>query len=245
VGTDDDGNLILEHENVRLLVELDIPQLGNYTFDSESTERDKGSAIGASLTPMYEAMSGAIATVTITPKGKIVSVKGLSDLLKDALKDNPIAQQFAAGADSQDGLKMNYRESYPEFPDRPLKIGDTWDVPFELKMAKVGTLKGKNTYRLDKQLQTESGKVYRIARTSDLDLDVDIELNGVKVTGNMAISDSSGQIDFDVARGCVISSTTKFTLSGDLTVDAAGNTIPVHQEQVQTHTIKLLDRVPE
>lgn len=245
VDTTDEGDLVIEHENLQLAVELDVAQLGTYTFKSSDAQHEEGSVLGGSLTPMYEAMSGAIATVTIRPTGELVKVKGLSDLLKDVLKDNPIAQQFAAGADSQQGLKMNYREGYPEFPQRALEIGDTWSVPFQLTMEKVGTLKGKNTFQLDRKLESATGNVYRILRTSELDLDIDLEINGVKVTGTMAISDSSGHFDFDADRGQLLSSTTTFTLSGDLTVNAGGQTIPLNQKQTQTHALKLLESVPE
>ena len=243
-GKDDKGSFKLQSENLSMKIKAKIAQLGEYTFDSKFSDNEKSSTLGMSMTPIYESLSGAIANVTISPLGEVIEVKGLEELLKDALKDNPLGQQFAAGA-TKDGAKMAYGEFYIQFSEKALKPGDTWEIPFEVKLPKIGTIKGKKIFKYEGPDKVGETKTAKFSAQNELQIDINIDMGQAKVTGSLAVSKSSGTIQFDSERGQVLSSKSTMTMTGDLTVDAGGMTIPVSQTQTQTTIIELLDKLPE
>src|SRR5262249_44713709 len=129
-----------------LKVKADFGPGGSYAFDSKSNERDKSSQIGAALTPVFERMSGAAIHVVMTPEGEVKEVKGFTDLFRDLVENNALAAQFVGGG-TDAAAKQNIQEQVPQFSEKPLKPGDSWEVPAELDLPKIGKVKGKRTYR--------------------------------------------------------------------------------------------------
>lgn len=241
---EDDGSFRLKSENKRLQMKMKVGPLGEYTFDSASTEREKGSALGAALTPLYERLSGASLTVTVTPQGKVTEVEGFKELVADVLKDNPIAAQFAGGGGNSAG-KASYQDAFDQFPEKPVKPGDTWEVPYEIEMPKVGKVEGKRIYKVEAFDKVGERDTIRYSVALDLSFDLNLEVNGARVTGKMTASNASGTGQFDPAKGQLVSKKSKYTISGMLSVEANGQTIPIQSDQTQTITVELLDKLPE
>ena len=235
----DDGLIQFEIENKKVSVEMSIAQLGEYKFSSDSNSNDTGSALGGALTPVYETMSGAILKLKMSPRGKIDSVDGLEELLKPVLKDNPLGQQFTAGA-SKAGAKMTYSEFFVEFPDKPLAAGDTWEVPYDIALPKLGEAKGKRKYTLVGPAEVDGRKALKIQVENELSIDINLDTNGITVSGTLAADDSTGEIHFDPALGQIVSLKNEVKISGNLTLNANGMEIPLTQSQTQTVTSKLV-----
>lgn len=241
---DKKGNFTIQTENKQLYTKMNVGPLGEYVFDSKSSDNEKASMLGAALTRVYERLSGASIKVTHTPKGKITKVDGLKGLLGDVLKDNPLGAQFVAGG-TEEGAKLEYGQTFVEFPEKPIKPGDTWEVPFEMKLPKIGTFQGKNVYKYIGNDKVRNRKTAKFSMTSELSIKIDIEMDGAKVTGTLSVSDSSGTVQFDPEKGQIVSNKFKMTLAGNLNVNVNNMDIPIEQEQTHTATIELLDKLPE
>ncbi len=240
---DDKGNFQLRSENKRLSLNMKIGPLGEYKFDSQDAEHETGSTLGTALTPVYERLSGAIVKFTHDPRGDVTAVSGMSELLGDILKNNPIGAQFAAGANDE-GATMAYGATFVEFPEQAIKPGDTWDVPYELKLPKLGTAKGKSHYTFVGTDKVGDRDTIKLKVTEELSFDIDVKTGPAKVTGTLSISNSEGVAQFDTKRGQLLSKKSSMTLGGNLSVDVNNMTIQIQQEQTHKILIERLEQLP-
>jgi hypothetical protein len=244
VGTNDKKELEIKAETKTLDVKVNIGPLGDYTFDSRKSDNEKGSTLGAALTPLYERMATARPTYTVSDRGKVAKVEGLKELLEDALKDNPVGRQFAGGG-SEEAMKLGLAEYFPSLPEKGVTAGTRWETPFEINLDKFGKAAGKRVYVVDGESTAGKRKTIKISVTTELSIDLDIDVGGAKANGTMSITQSKGTIHFDPKQGCVVSLSNEITLSGNLNVTAGGMNIPVASEQTQNIRLELLDRLPE
>jgi len=244
VGVTDKKDLEIKAETKTLEVKAKIGPLGEYAFDSRKDDNDKGSALGAALTPLHERLANARPTYIVSDRGKIAKVEGLKELLDDVLKDNPLAKQFAAGG-SEEAMKLGLTEYFPLLPEDRVSSGTRWEVPFEISLDKFGKAKGKRVYVCEGEATVGKRKTIKIRVATEMSFDLDLDVGEAKVTGKMSITDAKGTIHFDPKQGCVVSLNNEYTLSGDLNVTAGGMNIPVSSEQTQNLRLELLEKLPE
>jgi len=240
-GTDEKGNAQVTIKNERLKVKATIGPLGDYSFDSQSSERDMASMIGVYLTPMLERMSTATYQMVIAPDGDVVEVKGYTELLADLLKDNPFAG--AAGSHSNEAAKMQYSEVFPKLPKKPLKVGETWEVNADMPMPGIGKVRGRSVYRYVGPDKVGDRATAKIEVNGEATIELDIDQAGSKVTGMLTTTAARGTIQFDVAAGRLLSHESTNSVSGDLNVNAGGMNIPVRHEQNQKVTVDYLEKI--
>jgi len=236
--------LEIKTENKSLHVKMNITGAGDYVFDSSKNDNEKGSALGAALTPLYERLSGASISLVLTPQGKLVQVQGLKELLGDVLKDNPLAAQFAAGG-SEEGARLGLAEFVPMLSEKPVSPGHRWETPFEVSLDKFGKATGKTTYIYEGESEAAGRKTAKITSVTELSFDLDLDMGAAKVKGSLAVTQSKGTIHFDPKQGCVVSLNKEYTIAGNLNVTVGDKNIPVAMEQVQTVTMELLDKLPK
>lgn len=240
---DDDGNVRVRSENKRLKVTVKSVG-GDFKFDSSAAEREKGNELSAALNPLYERMSGSVLTLVVTPRGEVKDVEGLDMLLADLLKDNPLAAQFAGGGDKKAG-KLSQQEAIDQFPEGPVKTGDQWEIPYEMELPKLGKATGKRVYTVEGADKVGERETIRLGVTLEMTFDVDLETNGAKITGRLSVSESAGTVQFDPKMGQTVSKKAKYTIGGALSVNVAGQVIPVQSDQTQKVSVELLDKLPE
>lgn len=241
---DEQENFVIRTENKLLKVEMKNNLFGNYTYDSTSSDRDTGSQIGQAITPMYDRLNGAVLTFRHTPQGKVTEAKGLTELLGDVLKENPVAAQFAGGA-SDEAATQQISETFIRLNADPVKPGDTWESDYSLNLPRLGQIDGKRKYTFEGFDEVAGRKTAKISVSHEFSVDVDLDLNGVKGTGTFSTDSSSGTIQFDPDKGQILLLKSEYTLSGDVTVNANNQTITVGTSQKQTVTHELLDELPE
>jgi Family of unknown function (DUF6263) len=240
---DSQKNFVLETENKDLQVQMKIGGLGDYKFKARSEDNERASRLGGELTPLYETLTGAIFKVTVSPRGRVVGVKGYKELLAPVLKGKDIAKQFV-GNGSDKAIAMQYSEFYPIFTKKAVKPGDTWEVPFEIAIPKFGSAKGKKSYKYVGMVKAKGRSIAKVTYTYDLTFKLDLSTGGAKVTGDLAINKSSGTVLFDVARGQLVSLQAEYNMGGDLNVSAGGNDIAVRTDSVQKYKVEQLDKLP-
>lgn len=238
-----DGKVTFRLKAERRKMNAEFGALGKFEFDSKSTDRDTGSAIGAALTPLLERLTGSEYQVIVNPQGKVGEVKGYAELIADLLKDNPLAGQFGGGDNA--AAVMSEQDAFVILSDKPVNVGDQWEVPIEMELAKLGKVKAKTTYTYEGPDTVGNRKTVRIAITSEMTMELNLDQGTAKVTGTLTTSNSSGTVQFDPAAGRVASIKRSVSLGGMLTVVAGGMTIPVDNQQEQTSAFELLEKLPE
>jgi hypothetical protein len=243
---DEQGNYHLTIKAERLKVKAKFGALGgDYVFDSQSSERDKSSMIGAAVTPLYERMSGIVYQAKIGPDGDVLEVKGYAEQLKDILDANPLARQFGGGGGSNDAAKESLREQFVKLPTKAINTGDTWDVSSVIELPQLGKNRGKSTYRYVGPDKVQGRDTAKAEVTGETSFELNIDQDGAKVTGTLSSTSISGTIHFDLATGRVLRAEGSATLGGDLTVDANGMIIPIRNDQTMKSSLEVLEKLPD
>lgn len=242
-GVDAEGNATFKLKAERRKMTAAFGALDKYEFDSKSSERDTGSVLGGELTPLLERLTGSEYRVVVSPRGKVTEVIGFAELIADLVKDKPFASQMGAG-DNKSAIVVE-QEAFVVLSEKPVKPGDKWEVPFDVELPKTGKFKGKTTYSYEGPDKVGDRKTARIGVTNDVSIELVIDQGGAKVTGMLTTNNSSGTLQFDPAAGRVLSVKNSLSLSGQLSVDVGGMTIPIDHQQEQTSTFELLDKLPQ
>jgi hypothetical protein len=241
--TSQDGNLKLKHVNHRLSIKAEMGPAGNYNYDSESTEREKGTALSNELNPVYETLSGVEYSITITPQGKVEKLEGYKEILENILKDHPLASQITGGG-SEQAQKDSLAEVFFILPEQAVKEGDTWEVPFTLDLPKIGKADGKRIYKYEGPANKEDAKIAKISVSMELSFDIDLNMEGAKVTGNIGTDSSKGEVRFDSEKGQVVSATLEYGLSGTMNITAGERVLKTTLKQSQKRSTQRLSSLP-
>lgn len=241
---DTEGTAKLKTKIERLKANAKLGPAGDFEFDSQKTDRDKASNLGAALTPLYERLVGSELQMEVTPRGVVKSYTGYSQLVGDLVKDNPLASQFAGGG-SDGAAKLSAQGQWVAFPEKAIKPGEKWDNPFEMDLPGLGVIKGKETVTLLMVENRDGHSIAKLSSSSDVSFDLKLDMGVAKVSGKITTSNSTGSAEFDVTAGKLLKQNGELTLSGQLSVEANNMTIPVQLTQVVSSENAALDKLPE
>jgi len=241
---DKEGNFHVESQPHRLWVKLNLPMQEPYTYDSTKDERQKGTVIAQAMNPVYDRLSTVVMTAVYSPLGKVKKVSGMQEYLADVLKDNAIGAQLIGGG-SDELAKLQVTDRLVEFPKKPVKTGDTWDVEFETQLPNIGKFKGKKTYTFEGQDKVGDHATYKITCETEMTIELKTETDGAVVTGTLKADDASSVYQFDPKRGRIIAMKAESQVSGDVSVEAGGNIFSVETDQSQSYELKELDKLPK
>ncbi len=220
-------------------------KVADYQFDSKSTDRDTTSAVGAALTPIMERLTGSEYQVLVSVRGAVIDVKGYVELIADLVKDSPEAQQLLGSGVGKVGAQVSEQDSFVILGEKPVSPGDQWEVPFDFELEGVGKAKGKIVYTYEANDKVGERKTVRIGMAPDISIELKVEAGGAKVTGTIASNGSSGSVQFDPEAGRVLTSKRSLTMSGQVMVEAGGQTIPVDTQSEDTFKIELIEKLPD
>lgn len=239
-----DGTIKVRVKNERLKSQASVGGAGEYEFDSQKPDRDKSSALGTALTPLYERLVGSELQLEVTPRGEVKSLTGYYQLVDDLIKANPVTAQFAGGG-SDNAAKLGEQGQWIIFPEKPIKRGEKWEIPLEMDLPGMGTIKGKGTTTLLMLETRGTQQIAKFSTTADVSFDLNLEVNGAKVTGKVTTSNSSGSAEFNVTTGRMLKQNNELTLTGQLSVEVNNMTIPVQVNQTITTEHETLDKLPD
>jgi hypothetical protein len=240
----DDGELEIASKNHRLYFEANIPQGGEFTYDSTKAERNTETELAEQLNKVFDRLSGATFSFTMTARGELKSVEGFQKLLAEILKENPGSAQFVGGG-TDEAQRLALLERLLYLPADPVKPGDTWEQTTSAELPNLGTMKSRRTFKYEGPDKVGERTTARISILSEMTFQLNMEQMGAKVTGTLRTTRGEGTAQFDPAAGRLVSSKSTMDLAGELSVSVGDQVIPVQTEQTQTTTTELLDRLPE
>ncbi len=153
-----DGNFKLEICYDEMSMDMKMPQ-GNQSFSSESN--DESDPLSAVLSKII----GKKFSMTMTEKGKVLEIEGMSELMTSMFDDvehsNPqieqMKQQFEQ-AFGEDAFKNSFEKTTAIYPEGKIKKGAEWESESNQNMG--FTINSKSTYKLvdfDKSVANVTG----------------------------------------------------------------------------------------
>lgn len=159
---------------------------------------------GKMMNPMFKGMAGKPFTFTLDSKGKLIAVKGVENLYAEMVASLPVEQREQAkvqmqGLMNEEVLKSNFESSTITFPDKELKIGDT----FEQAVNKSGAI-------------PMTGKlIYTIKEIKADEVILDVK-------GNVESGNSEAKVAGDITGNLTLNKETAWTKSGNITYNLKG-----------------------
>jgi hypothetical protein len=215
-------------------------------FDTESSDPANASA-PAALKDMLTALVGQTLVVVMAPSGQVQKVDGMSRIIEKATQG---ANSDPSTAPLVETLRSNFGDDQLRnvltrgsiaFPDRPLRLGDTWDGSATMTNPVVGAQTTTTVFTL-KDVDNSSG-----SRVATIATRVTTQNTGEPKTGvaglKMRVTDSSGEGEmiFDVTNGRLLRSTTRMTALTDMSMNGpGGNVMNLQTKSTSTMSIEQL-----
>ena len=213
------GDFVLENEYSRVVMNLDA--MGQkMSYDSQVKDTSE-SGIMKSLATSFSKIMGKKFQVTLSAKGKVIAVTGLKEILA-ALKsgtEDPAAQKMIEGTLDEKKITSNFESSYHIFPDKPVKVGDSWSQ--QSSMESMFPMDIKTGYTL----QAVKDGIAKISANGDFTMKKDdYEANGMKMKVDFT-GTYSGTYDMDIKTGINKKGTILMPMKG--TMEIMGMEVPV------------------
>lgn len=115
---DPQNNFIVKNTYRRVAMQQNIPGIGENVVDTDHPEASKGAAVSI-MEPLFKTLIGKSIKMTMTPRGKILSM------------DMSEIQNLAGTNEFNESNGLS--ELFIEYPEKPVKPGDTWECEREIK----------------------------------------------------------------------------------------------------------------
>jgi hypothetical protein len=242
-----DGSATLRQVIESFRVEMNNP-MGKMVFDSTAASSNTGGdPLTATLSSIYSTMIGQSITVVTSPTGGVQKIEGMARLMDGMLKNLP---PDPVGAGLLDNLKKTFSDDatqdmsargFAQFPDRPLKPGDTWDDRFTRSTPMTGAI---TTSRTSTFQGVESRGGISMGRVT---AKLAMTASGQTTLGpyTMQLGEGAGESEllFDVARGrmqrLTMGTSQPTTMSG---IAPDGSNFSMRTLVKTTMTLELLER---
>lgn len=215
IAADGTTTLLQSVESVR--VDMTSP-MGKSTYDSASADTSVNPA-NPMMTSMLSAMIGEPFTVVLLPTGAVQKVEGFSRLVEKMSTNIPQDRTGSAllsslkGTFSDEAMLDMMAQGFTQLPDRPLKVGESWNSQITIRNPILGGLTTSIAATLKAVEGSAGDHVARIATqmTIKQDATAPAAANALGLSVQMGNSSGEGEILFDAARGRLLRSTTRMT----------------------------------
>lgn len=184
-------------------------------------------------------MVGKDFQVVIDEKNEVVEVKGFDELTAGGAA-NPL--QGAALSDEMMTQMLEGLSGKRGFPDKPVKVGDTWTESFSMPVPQIGELKVEAAYKYEGKATPPDGakELDKISFTGTMKMASDTTATGPSGVG-IRIGDSTmeGTVFFDQGEAFVSYSTTEVAMN--MQVDNGEQTMDVPSKQTITVRLKSVE----
>lgn len=216
VAADGTATLRYVYESVRW--EMKSP-MGAMSYDTAANDPPTANPMTGMMKEMLSGLIGESFVIVMSPNGQVQKVDGMSRIMEKMFKSLPPDPSTAAmfeglkSSFSDDGMRGAFAQSYSQFPDQPLKPGNTWDNQWTMTNPMIGRLTTTTVSTLKAVEANGDDRVARIA--TNLTIKPDQKTGATNPMGlQMQLGESSGEgeLIFDVVQGQLRRSTTRTTM---------------------------------
>jgi hypothetical protein len=238
LAVDDNANMSIKNTYQTIQTKMEGP-MGVMEYDSTKPE-EAGAA--NPMTAMYKAMLGQSFVMKLAPKGEILEIKGMDEMIAKMIDkmttDEAMKQQMRETMKNfinEDKMKEMSGTMLAALPQKPVGIGEAWTnkisipagFPMEIEITNTLTGHKEGIITIQTSAKVESG-----------DQPKPIEMGPMKMTMRMQ-GEQKGVTQIDKATGWTIRTKTDMKFSGEMKMEPneqmpQGMTIPVAVESVTT-----------
>ncbi len=238
LAVDADGNMSIKTTYQTIHIKMEGP-MGVMEYDSTRPE-EAGAA--NPMSAMYKAMLGQSFVMKLAPKGRILEIKGMDEMIAKMIDkmatDEAMKQQMKEMMKNfinEDKMKEMSGTMMAALPQKPVGIGEAWTnkmsipagFPMEIEITNTLTDYKEGIITIQTNAKIESG-----------DQPKPIEMGPVKMTMRMQ-GEQKGTTQIDKATGWMIRAKANMKFSGEVKMEPneqmpQGMTIPVTVEGVTT-----------
>ncbi len=218
-------------EGVRL--DLDV---GGNKIEYDSTK--EGTANNP-LAEFYKALVGAKLWVRLDKDYKVEKVEGREQLVEKLGAANPKLRGLLRDLLSEGAWRQAAGASFVALPWHPVRPGDSWTAT---GTTDLGLGKWRTSYKYT--YLGKRGGLDRIRVDATLDAEAAGETSAFKIKAGRVKAQGTGVIDFDAARGRVVSLEMEQKTTARLTAANGDQDAPVEMEQTEKITVRTTDTSP-
>jgi hypothetical protein len=225
------GDFVIESRYTHIV--LDVDAMGQKMFYDSQAKDSSGNDMTRTYAAMFDQLLGKNFSVVLSPKGKVLEIKGLKELMTAVKKStsDPIAQKLIEAFDEKKMIS-NYESSYHIFPDKPVQPGESWSQKNAVESLVPVDISASYT------LKEVNNGIAKIAATGDFSMKNDeIEANGIKMKTNLSGS-YDGIYLTDINTGMTQSATISMPLRG--TMEVMGMEFPVTVNTTMQNTTTMV-----
>jgi hypothetical protein len=213
-----DGTTTLRQFFESVKMEMNSPM---FAMSYDSAKPDAGdNPMSTMLKGVLTPLVGESFTIVMAPTGEVQKVEGLSKLTEKMFQNLP---QDPAAAGILDGLKANlsddsmrstFMQTFAQFPNKPLKSGDSWNTQVSVGNPMLGGLITSTTSTLKSVEGEGSNRIATIVTSSAIKQDPSKppQANPMGLTMQMGNGVGDGEQVFDAGTGRFRGSTTHITM---------------------------------
>ncbi len=238
-----DGSATLRNTYESVKVAMNVPMMGEVTFDSANPAASAGNPISEALAKTMGAMAGETITMEVAANGKVGKVDGLARVV-EKIKSGASAAGAQMGLGSmdqymsEDGLRSTIDQTFSLLPDKAVKVGETWKNEYKIP-ASAGAAQ---TVSVNMTFKAQEGGVARIASTGATKASGPAAPMG-PMTVTVGDGTSQGEMLFDVKAGRVRKATGMLSVPMSMRMSAPdGTDIAIQAAQKTTTTLELIEK---
>ncbi|MCG3126323.1 MAG: hypothetical protein CHACPFDD_01155 [Phycisphaerae bacterium] len=207
----------------RLATESDVPAMGG-SFDSDRRGEDESDELAI----IYEPMLGQSIKLDIDEKGKAVKLDGMKAIVERMAKEaggNQMFEQISRRMTDDEYRKSWGDARYVLYPQKEVKVGDTWTNEISSKDPFFGATHSKFECKLESVGEVDGRKVAVVSYTSTM-----TQVDPSAPSGNPMIkstkidsASSKGTARFDIALGEFCSDQREASLNVTLELNSGGD----------------------
>lgn len=213
------GDFVLESSYSHIIISADA--MGQQTSFDSQVKDTTGNEMAKAYSKTFGQIIGKKFEVTISPKGRVLDIKGFKEILSslENSSSDPTTKKLIESTFDEKKMTSNFESSYRLFPEKPIKIGDTWTQ--KNTVESVVPIEINTGYKLK---EVNNG-IAKITSTGDIKMKSDdVEVSGMKMKIDIA-GKYDGAYDMDVSTG--ISNKTVINMPVNGTMSVMGMEVPV------------------
>ena len=114
-------------------------------YDSKNVgDTTRENMVNGMMRKVFGGMMGKTFKITMSPKGEVLKIEGLKELVESMEANIEVSEQMKTAMHkqmsesfSEDQIKQSFAQAFSIYPDKPVKVGDSWNKNLDRDMSQV------------------------------------------------------------------------------------------------------------